>query len=343
MKTLRMNLGERSYDITVGQDLLGKAHDYFDLDRKVLILTDSGVPKEYAETLLSQCKCGIIHTVPHGEASKSMEMLTAVLQQMMKFDMTRGDALISVGGGVVGDLGGFAAACYMRGIDFYQVPTTLLAQVDSSIGGKCAVNLGGTKNIVGAFYQPKGVLIDTKTLSSLPKRLLSAGLAEAVKMSLTSDRELFTIFETEELTESVTEKIILRSLMIKKSVVEEDEKESGLRKILNFGHTLGHAIEAQTEMKDVYHGECVAIGMLPMCSEEVRCRLLTVMEKLGLPSNIEYDLEKALAFVVHDKKCHGGFVDVVMVEEIGSFVIQKMTVEDFGTMVKEVKERMGCR
>lgn len=335
MNVLQMNLGERSYSITVGQNILNRAKEYFDLDRKVLILTDSGVPASYAQTLLTQCKNGTIFTVTAGEDAKSITTFETVLTEMMRFDMSRGDALVAVGGGVVGDLGGFAASAYMRGIDFYQVPTTVLAQVDSSIGGKCAVNLGGTKNIVGAFYQPKGVLIDTATLSTLPQRLIAAGLAESVKMALTSDASLFTIFEGEEITEKNIETIIVRSLMIKKAVVEADEKELGLRKILNFGHTLGHGIEAETEMKGLYHGECVALGMLPMCSDEVRCRLLSVLEKLGLPVEYEYDLDKALSFVVHDKKCRGGFVDVITVQKVGSFEMQKLAVEEYKGLVKE--------
>lgn len=335
MNTLKVELGERSYNITIGKNLLGHATEYFNLDRKIFILTDLGVPKEYAEKVLSCCKCGKIYTVSEGEGSKSMATLETVLIEMMNFGMTRKDALVSVGGGVVGDLGGFVAASYMRGIDFYQAPTTLLAQVDSSIGGKCAVNLGGTKNMVGAFYQPNGVLIDVDTLTTLPQRLISAGLAESVKMALTSDKELFALFENENVNENNIENIILHSLIIKKSIVETDEKENGFRKILNFGHTLGHGIEAQTELKGLYHGECVALGMLPMCSDLVRGRLLFVLKMLGLPTQYDYDLDKALAFVIHDKKCSGEFLDVIKVSEIGSCEIKRLSIEAFKSLVKE--------
>lgn len=335
MKTLTIDLGERSYDITVDRGLLGRAGELFDLDRRVLILTDSGVPREYSETVLSCCKCGRIFSVDEGEGSKSIGTLERLLTEMMGFDMTRGDALVSVGGGVVGDLGGFAASVYMRGIDFYQVPTTVLSQVDSSIGGKCAVNLGGTKNVVGAFYQPKGVLIDLDTLKSLPQRLVAAGLAESVKMSMTSDAELFGIFETEEINDQNIEKVIVRSLMIKKAVVEADEKESGLRKILNFGHTLGHGIEAELEMRGLYHGECIALGMLPMCSERARARLVPVLKRLGLQTEYDYDVEKALSYVVHDKKCSNGAVDAIIVENIGSFEIKRLTIEEFQNTVRK--------
>ena len=335
MTTLHLNLGERGYDITVGKGLLSYADKYFNLSRKVFILTDSGVPSQYSKTLAALSKEAIIYTVKEGEGSKSLSTLEKVLTAMMEFKMTRGDALVAVGGGVVGDLGGFAASVYMRGIDFYNAPTTVLSQVDSSIGGKTAVNLGNTKNIVGAFYQPKAVLIDTDTLKTLPSRQVSAGLAEAVKMSLTSDEKLFEIFENEEITEENTEKIITAALMIKKSVVEEDEKESGLRKILNFGHTFGHGIEAEGGLSGLYHGECVALGMLPVCSKEVRERLIPVLAKLGLPTVYSGDVDVALQYTSHDKKATSdGKIDVVSVEKIGSFKLTKMTFADFSLLVK---------
>ncbi len=333
MNVLSMHLGKRSYDIVISHNVLSQAHRYFHLDRRVWILTDSGVPKEYAQAIAAQCESAKIYTVPQGEASKSMQTLQEVLTEMMEFGMTRTDALVAVGGGVVGDLGGFAAATYMRGIDFYQVPTTLLAQVDSSIGGKCAVNLGSTKNIVGAFYQPKGVLIDTATLSTLPKRLIAAGLAESVKMALTSDEQLFSLLEHPQPIEQKLQTVIERSLQVKKSVVEQDETESGLRKILNFGHTLGHGIEANRD--GLYHGECVALGMLPVCADSVRQRLLSVLQSLGLPTKYDGDLQKALDFVSHDKKCNHGLLDVITVQQIGQYTIQAMSIDAFRAMVTE--------
>ena len=180
MKTLNLNLGERSYDITVGNGILDRASEFMNLNRKVFILTDVGVPREYSEKILAAAKEAVIFTASEGEGTKSLATLGKVLEVMLEFDMSRSDCVVAVGGGVIGDLAGFAASMYMRGIDFYNVPTTLLSQVDSSIGGKTAVNLGGIKNIIGAFYQPKHVLIDTETLKTLPKRQISAGLAESV-------------------------------------------------------------------------------------------------------------------------------------------------------------------
>ncbi len=334
MEILNMSLGERSYDITVGHALISKADKLFNLNRKVLIVTDSGVPGEYSKTVALCAKEAKIITVPMGEGAKSLECYSMILSEMISWGMTRSDCAVAVGGGVIGDLTGFAAASYMRGIDFYNIPTTLLSQVDSSIGGKVAINFDGVKNIVGAFYQPRGVLIDTDVLKTLPKRQIANGLAESIKMSLTSDAELFRLFEESESIEKNTEDIIIRSLKIKKAVVENDERESGLRKILNFGHTFGHAIEAEEEMKGLYHGECVALGMLVASSPEVKARLIPVLSRLGLPTEYRGDVEMALSFISHDKKCEGENLSAVFVDTPGSYRLEKMSVEDFSNLVR---------
>jgi len=328
-----LNLPEHSYNIYVGQNILDSAGEILALDRKVFILTDDGVPPQYAKEVANQCKNAKIHTVCQGEGAKSFAVLQAALSEMLKFEMTRGDCVVAVGGGVVGDLCAFAAATYMRGIDFYNVPTTLLAAVDSSIGGKCAVNLDGVKNIVGTFYQPKAVLIDTNTLKTLEERQISAGLAESVKMALTSDKELFEIFEKKNPMEYI-EEIIIRSLKIKKAVVEEDERESGLRKILNFGHTIGHAIEAEENGK-LYHGECVALGMIPMCKKDVRSRLIPVLNKINLKTDYDGNLDSALKFISHDKKRAGDLIDAVYVDKVGEYRIEKTSPSEITLLAKE--------
>ena len=319
--TIRMNLGSDSYDIIVERGILKSAREYLDLDRRVLVVTDSGVPAEYADAVAAQCKEGTVYTVEQGEGSKSLDTFGQLLQVMLDLGFSRRDCVVAVGGGVVGDLSGFAAASYMRGIDFYNIPTTLLSQIDSSIGGKTAVNFCGVKNIVGAFYQPKRVLIDPDLLKSLPKRQISNGLAEAVKMSLTSDGELFSVFEGCDIEKSLDE-IIIRSLNVKKSVVEKDEREAGLRKILNFGHTVGHGIESCE--KELYHGECVALGMIPMCSEAIRPRVVEVLKRCGLYREIEYDWDKITKAAFHDKKADGDTVTVTTVNEIGTFEMKTM-------------------
>ena len=321
MKTLHVNLGVDSYDIHVGRGLLDRAGEFFSLDRKVLIVTDDGVPAGYAERLCRQCGEGTIVTLPQGEGSKTMASVTELCRRMMSCDFHRGDCVVAVGGGVMGDLAGFAAASYMRGIDFYNIPTTVLSQVDSSVGGKTGVNLDGIKNIVGAFKQPKGVLADLDLLASLPKRQIANGLSEAVKMALTFDASLFSLFEEADPEENM-EEIITRSIALKIKVVEEDEKETGLRKVLNFGHTVGHGIESLG--LGYYHGECVALGMLPMCSDSVKARLLPVLKRLDLPSEASFDLEAALNAIAHDKKAGAGYVSAVFVDEVGSFRMEKV-------------------
>lgn len=324
------------YDIILRRSALKEVEKYLDLNRKVLIVTDNGVPAEYAKSVAEKAKQSFIVTIEQGEHSKNFDTYKLLLEKAVTFGLTRSDCIVAVGGGVVGDISGFVASTFMRGIDFYNIPTTLLSQVDSSIGGKTAIDFMGYKNIVGAFWQPKAVIIDSDTLETLPKRQFSNGLAEAIKMSLTSDAELFKIFEQHE-PKGVIDTIIHRSLLIKKYVVEEDERESGLRKVLNFGHTVAHAIESENDMQNYYHGECVAMGMLFMCSQKVRNRLLPVLEKLSLPTFSNFNTEKLLTAIKHDKKFSGDKVTVVFVEEVGNFQFKEMTINDIEKILNEVK------
>ena len=322
-----VNADNGCYDIVLERGSLKKAGQLLELDRRVLVVTDEGVPPEYAGCVASQCREAIVVTVPRGEGSKSFEQLERLLSAMLEASFTRGDCVVAVGGGVVGDLSGFAASCYMRGIDFYNIPTTLLAQVDSSVGGKTAVNFGGVKNIVGAFYQPKKVIIDPETLKTLERRQLMAGLAEAIKMAATSSAELFEIIEKSEDLDADLPEIIRRSLCIKRDVVEQDPKENGLRRILNFGHTVGHAVEGFNKGK-LLHGECVALGMPPMCSGEALERVTKVLKKYGLPTEIEQSADELMPYLKHDKKMTADSVKVVLVDKIGQFRICDMRPED---------------
>ena len=335
---LNVDLQKNSYGIVIERGSLVRAGEIFDLDRRVLIVTDSGVPARYAETVAKQCKNATVITVEEGEGAKSFPVFERICRALLEGGFTRTDCVVAVGGGVVGDLAGFCAASYMRGIDFYNVPTTVLSQVDSSIGGKVAINLDSIKNIVGAFYQPRGVLIDPDVLSTLPRRQIANGLAEALKMAMTSDAELFSMIETEDV-ENIIENIIVRSLMIKKSIVEQDERESGLRKILNFGHTVGHGIESAEGLSELYHGECVALGMIPMCSENVRARLLPVLKKLGLPSALDYDVKKIIEAVKHDKKLSGDKISVTYVENIGEFKLVTIPFSEFAERIGRAFEK----
>lgn len=328
-----MKLGKNSYDIVVERGSLNKADELLNLKRKVLIVTDSGVPSQYAQCVAQKCSEPVVVTIPSGEESKSFDTYKDLLKKLLENSFTRGDCVVAVGGGVVGDLSGFVAASYMRGIDFYNIPTTVLSQIDSSIGGKVAIDFEGIKNIVGAFYQPKKVVIDPDVLSTLPQRQISNGLAEAIKMSLTSDSELFEIFESKDIMGNIDD-IIVKSLNIKKNVVEQDEKEKNLRKILNFGHTIGHGIESE-EHYGLYHGECVALGMIPMCSVAVKSRLIPVLKKCGLPTNASYDKDKVISAMLHDKKFSGKSITVIKVNTVGEFVMENITAKELANIVKE--------
>ena len=322
------------YSIYLERGALSRAKEYFNLDRNVLIVTDSGVPREYTDCIVSQCTKSQVFVFAQGEVSKNFDTYKLILDCLVSGGYTRSDCVVAVGGGVVGDMAGFAAATFMRGIDFYNIPTTVLSQVDSSVGGKTAIDFGGLKNIVGAFHQPKGVIIDPDTLKTLPQRQISNGLAESVKMALTHDAELFAMFECDSVD---VDTVIERSIKIKQSVVEADEKESGLRKVLNFGHTVGHAIESNTPA--LYHGECVALGMLPMCSEDVRKRLIPVLNKLNLPTTVDCDTEKIVDTMSHDKKMSGDMISVVRVERVGTFDITKVKFTVFSDEIKAVYKK----
>ena len=333
--TLNMNLGANSYDIILEHGAIQKASKYLNLNRKVFVITDDGVPGEYADIVCAQCKHPVKAVIAQGEDSKGFPTFEKLCRMMLENGFTRTDAVVAVGGGVVGDLAGFTAASFMRGIDFYNIPTTLLSEVDSSIGGKTAINLGGVKNIIGAFHQPKCVLIDPDVLKTLPKRQIANGLAESIKMAATFDKELFELIETKDIAENL-DIIIERSLRIKKYVVEHDEKEKGLRKVLNFGHTIGHGIESYEGLHGLYHGECVALGMLPMCEGEVRERLLRVLEKAALPTKLNFDADRVFEAITHDKKLDGETLNIIYVPEIGKFEMKKTPLSDFRTVLEEV-------
>ena len=296
--------------------------------RLSLIVTDDGVPAQYAETVAAACRANgraEILTLPQGEENKTPESLAKILEKLVELCATRKDRVIAVGGGVVGDMTGLAAALYMRGIDWINIPTTVLSQVDSSVGGKTAIDFAGVKNVVGAFYPPAMVIIDHDTLATLPKRQVANGLAEALKMSITSDEKLFELFEKEDPFVHLDE-ICERAILIKKCVVEADERESGLRRVLNFGHTIGHGIELACG-GTLLHGECVAIGMVALCSDRLRVRLLPVLDKLGLPHEADCDPDEVLALCAHDKKSEGSVVVAVLCRDPGTFVFQPLEPE----------------
>ena len=329
-----ISLGEKSYDIVFERGALKRAGELLGIPegRKVLIVTDSGVPQEYVNTVAGSFTESHIFVFPQGEQSKNFQTYMNICQTLCDNAFTRKDAVIAVGGGVSGDMAGFAAATYMRGIDFYNIPTTLLSQVDSSIGGKTAIDLGKIKNIIGAFHQPKKVIIDPDVLSTLPDRHIKNGLAECIKMGMCLDEALFDIFRSDRYMDDI-DRIIELSLKAKKRVVEEDEKETGFRKVLNFGHTVGHAIEASVPFGELYHGECVALGMLPMCDKKIRDEAEYIIASKVILPEYPFDREKVKEIMTHDKKSSGDKISVVKCDEIGSFYFEEMTVDEIMNLI----------
>ena len=331
---LTINCKTYSYDVIIQRNIINNVSEYLSLQRKVLILTDDGVPSEYVLKISSQCLNPIIVTVKQGEQSKNIDNYQLVMKTLIEHGFTRTDCLVSIGGGVVGDLGGFISSTYMRGIDFYNIPTTLLSQVDSSIGGKTAIDYNGIKNIIGSFYTPKCVLIDSNTLKTLDKRQLHAGLVEAIKMACTCSSSLFEIISKSKNLEYDIDEIIFQSLQIKQKIVEEDLEEKGLRRVLNFGHTLGHIIESASNY-NLLHGECVGIGMLSFSSDKARKQIKKLLKKYNLPTSYDLTLKDIEDYLIHDKKKTGDYIWIVSVENIGSYELKKIKIDELYNKLKE--------
>jgi len=344
MATVQVSLGDRSYPIWIGEGLLGQGSLWRSVlaGRQVAVVTNDTVGPLYAEGLLATLRQEglepILVTLPDGEVHKTMVVLGTVFDAMMAHRMERGSTVVALGGGVVGDMAGFAAACYQRGVPFVQVPTTLLSQVDSSVGGKTGVNHPLGKNMIGAFYQPQAVLIDMAVLQTLPERELSAGLAEIIKYGASLDRAFFEWLEAHMPALRAREPSALvhaieRSCQIKAMVVAEDERESsGRRAILNFGHTFGHAIEAGMGFGQWLHGEAVGCGMvMAAClSEQLgqlavadRDRIRRLVAAAGLPVEPpDWSSETYLEWMSHDKKTAAGQVRYIVLKGLGDAALQ---------------------
>ncbi|MBM4136026.1 MAG: 3-dehydroquinate synthase [Nitrospira sp.] len=346
MEKVRVELGERSYDIAIGfhiLDSIGETIKSFGLSPRIAIVSNPTVFSLYGERVLDSVrKAGfnaITITIPDGEGYKDIQWLQHIYDELLKHKLDRSSALIALGGGVIGDITGFAASTYMRGISYIQVPTTLLAQVDSSVGGKTGVNHKLGKNMIGTFWQPRLVWVDTETLKTLPQRELLAGLAEVIKYGVIWDNELFDFLENNRnkilnLDRDAITYIIKRSCEIKAEVVSKDERESGIRSILNYGHTIGHAIETVTEYKRYLHGEAVAIGiclearlsnMLNFIDMNQVLRIKTLIESYGMPSEIpaDIDINNILTPMQLDKKAVAGELKFILPERIGAVRIHK--------------------
>lgn len=314
-----------------------KAHlhlkDYVDFNGKVLVISDDYIPAALKKEVMDQIEHGVLVEVAQGEVSKSFETYRMLLEKLLELGFSRKDFVVALGGGVIGDLSGFVASTYKRGCRFVSIPTTTLSQIDSSIGGKVAINMNDIKNCVGSFYHPKVVIVDVDTLKTLPKRHFYNGLVEALKAGCIQDPVIFDLFKqhADELhvDSPYLEEIIERSLLMKKRVVEEDEKEQHIRKILNFGHTIGHAIESLYHLHDYYHGECVANGMILIEeNEKIRRDLIEILKKMEIPFVDELDEEACIRFIQNDKKAKGNEIDIVKVHELGHAVLEKVQIDD---------------
>ncbi|NEW60655.1 3-dehydroquinate synthase [Sulfurovum sp. bin170] len=323
------NSGTVEYAVTI--DRLPK----LSFDTKVAIVTNPTVSALHLEKLLSQIECKELHvvTVPDGEKYKNLDTVVDILDELFSKKLDRKSQLIAFGGGVIGDMTGFTASLYQRGIGFIQIPTTLLSQVDASVGGKTGVNNRFGKNLIGAFYQPKAVYIDTDFLDTLPKREFSAGVAEIIKMAVMFDADYFEYLEGANLSDKSTlEKVIQRSVELKAWVVNQDEKEAGIRAVLNYGHTFAHVIENETEYKKYLHGEAVAIGIvmanrlaheLGLMSVEQMDRVEALLLKHSLP--VEYEVKDIDAFYDKfflDKKSANDRIKFILPNGIGAFEVR---------------------
>lgn len=363
---VRVDLGERSYDILIGNRLLDSVGTLLTEvvpGAKLLLLSDRAVETPWAKIIkksLAETDFDVkLEPVPNGESSKSVEMIAHLWDRLAEENFSRDSAVVALGGGVIGDLGGFLAASFLRGIPYIQVPTTLLAMVDSSVGGKTGINLSRGKNLVGSFWQPRMVIADLDCLGTLPEEERTSGLAEVIKYGVIRDAEFFAFLE-----ENIANlfhgaeadklrHVIQRSIEIKAEVVTSDEREGGLRRILNFGHTLGHAIEAEADYGGLRHGECVAIGMIAASmitlrrktqgwSEKEHGRLHNLIERAGLPSRIPdgMDAEALVDRTRVDKKVRKGQVRYILPTRIGNVeAVRDVTEQDALAVLRDLGAR----
>ncbi|MBQ9967096.1 MAG: 3-dehydroquinate synthase [Oscillospiraceae bacterium] len=338
MNTIHVS-ASRGYDVKIGHGLLptlGAEAAKLCKGRTACIVSDDSVAALYEKTARASLEAAgfsvFTYVFPHGEQSKSGENFLMLLRFLAQSHLTRADLLVALGGGVTGDLTGFAASCYLRGIAYIQVPTTLLAMVDSSVGGKTAIDLPEGKNLCGAFYQPYLVLCDIDALSTLPGEIFRDGCAEVIKYGVLGSRPLFDALKGDyDLMEVVT-----RCVQMKRDIVEEDEFDNGARQLLNLGHTLGHAIEANSDLT-LSHGQCVAIGMAKIaeaavkhhiCSAQTRDEILEVLQKFGLPTETDQSRESILATALGDKKRRSNTLTLIVPQKVGECILHPISIEE---------------
>lgn len=338
-----------TYDILIDKDILDRAGEFIKSVKptgKCAVITDDNVDKLYGERVMNSLKGASIEArkfvFPHGESSKNHSTLLKIYDFLAENGFTRSDYIAALGGGVVGDTAGFAAATYMRGIDFVQIPTTVVAQSDSSVGGKTAVDITAGKNLVGAFHQPRLVIADTEVLSTLTPEFFSDGMAEVIKHGMIKSRELFKLLSNGDIKADLVE-IMKQNVSIKGKVVENDECEKHERMLLNFGHTLGHALEKYYNFTGLTHGYAVAIGMSTfthiaerrgMCKTGIADRLDALLTKCGLPLTDPAPLDELFKLSLGDKKHLANGMNIVICTDIGKSEIVKMSVDEYEKFLK---------
>ncbi len=321
MKKVHVPLGSRSYDILIEKGILQSIDKYIDKNREIVIISDDNIPKIYINKIKSKLNNPLCLFVEQGEQSKSMETAQLLINKLIDNGVTRGTLIIALGGGVIGDLAGFVASIYMRGVDFIQIPTTLLSQIDSSVGGKVGVNTPAMKNAIGSFKQPKLVLIDPNTLDTLDSRQISSGVAEMIKYGLIASKSLFYDILNNNIFNDI-EKYIKICVEIKRDIVTQDEYDYGMRQLLNYGHTIGHALEQYSQHK-LLHGEAISIGMVKMAKNQDFLKdLIAVLHKYNLPTSFEYNKKEIYNYIATDKKANGDLLNIILVESVGKGFIK---------------------
>lgn len=346
MKTIRVNTS-KPYDVLIERGSIKSCGKYIaDIakSRRAAIITDDVVERLYGDTVkksLTENGFGCtMFSFPNGEASKGLAVLSDIYDFLCESSITRNDIIIALGGGVVGDITGFAAATFLRGVEFVQIPTTLLAQIDSSVGGKTAIDLKCGKNLAGAFKQPALVICDSDTLKTLSPDILADGMAEAIKYGMIRDEKLFGLIAEHDLgnVHEVMDEIVYTCIDIKRAVVENDEFDRGERMILNFGHTIGHAIEGYHNYVNYTHGKGVAAGMCIITrrfAENLSERLEKCVRAYGLPIDSEASMTELLPFCSKDKKRESNNINFIVCEKIGEAEIRKASVAEFNKMIEE--------
>lgn len=347
MKTIPVS-ASKTYDVRIGAGLLGRCGEALravSAAKTAAIVSDDTVWSLYGATVEASLRgagFAVTHvTFPAGEAHKTLETWGGLLRFFAESRLTRSDLVVALGGGVTGDMAGFAAAAYLRGVDYAQLPTTLLAAVDSSVGGKTGVDLPEGKNLAGCFYQPVAVLCDTDALSTLPAAQYRAGMAEVIKYGLLGDEAFFDALSRPETLSQ--EALIARCVAMKRDIVERDEREGGLRRLLNLGHTVGHAAE-QCSLFSLSHGEAVAMGMAAitraavkrgLCAAETLPRLLALLERHGLPTELNYGAEELASAALSDKKMSGGTLHLIVPERVGRCRVLPVPAEELTGWLKD--------